>query len=341
MAEITVKTIDNKDDWETFMSKHPEANFLHSWYWGVFHERMGHKVIRLGFFDQGHMEGVAQAVVEPARRGRHIVIAGGPIIDWQNKQLIKAWVATIKEVALDNNCLFIRVRPQLLDEPHNRELFKSLGFRRSPMHVTADLTSQIDLTKSDAELKKAMRKGTRYELNKAERLGIKVEAAVDDRFMDEFCELQFKTAQRQKFVPFSRKFLTEQFKSFAEQNDVVMYRSTYEGKLLAMAFIIFYGSEAAYHYGASTDLAREYPGAYAIQRDAMKEAQKRGCVRYNLWGVAEHGQTKHRFYGVSVFKRGFGGEDVAYLPAHDLVVKPSRYLGTYMFETARRKMRRL
>lgn len=323
------------------MAKHPEANFLHSWYWGVFHERLGHTVERRGFYDRDTLVGVVQAVVEPARRGRHLVVAGGPVIDWQNHELVGAWVESIKQTAKLHDCMFVRVRPQLLDNPDSRQLFKRLGFRKSPMHVTADLTSQLDLTKPDDELRRMMRKGTRYELNRAQKLRIKVEASQDGSYLDEFCKLQDDTAQRQKFVPFSAKFLTQQFQTFADADKVLLYRATHEGKLLAMAFIIFYGSEAAYHYGASTELARELPGAYAIQWEAIAEARRRGCTRYNFWGVTEHGQTKHRFYGVSVFKRGFGGQDVAYLPAHDLVINAAKYPATYLFETARRKLRHL
>jgi len=341
MASITSKAVDSKDEWEAFMASHSEANFLHSWYWGDFHEHMGHAVERVGFYENETLVGIVQGVVEPARRGRHLVVAGGPIIDWSNQQLVQAWVPGIKQAAKRHNCLFVRVRPQLLDTRANQQLFQSFGFRRSPMHVTADLTSQLDLSKPDDELKKMMRKGTRYEINRAEKLGIQVEATTDERFLEEFCKLQLDTAQRQKFVPFSTKFLTEQFRAFAAPGKVVLYRATHEGKLLAMAFVIFYGSEAAYHYGASTDLAREFPGAYAIQWEAIAEARRRGCSRYNFWGVTEHGQTKHRFYGVSVFKRGFGGEDVAYLPARDLVINPIKYPATYLFETTRRKLRHL
>jgi lipid II:glycine glycyltransferase (peptidoglycan interpeptide bridge formation enzyme) len=341
MAEITVKYDTSLDLWEDFMSLHSEANFLHSWYWGEFHKRINHKVERRTFFRGDKIIGLTQMVVEPARRGRHIVIAGGPILDWDDKALVKTWVKTVKQVAKDNNCIFVRVRPQLLETQENIKLFKSLGFKKSPMHVTADLTSQLDLNQTDDQIKKGLRKGTKYEVNKADRIGIKVESSSSDKFLDEFTELQLETAKRQNFVPFTSKFLSEQFKTFAEQNKVLMYRSSFEGKLLAMAFIIFYGDEAAYHYGASTELARKYPGAYAIQWEAIAEAKRRGCSRYNFWGVAEHGQTNHRFYGVSVFKRGFGGQDVSYLPAHDLVVNKLSYPATYLFETARRKIRKL
>ena len=323
------------------MSSHQVANFLHSWYWGVFHQNIGHEVERLGFYEGNTLVGVVQAVVEPAKRGRHLVIAGGPIIDWNNNQIVQAWLLAIQQTAKKHHCVFVRVRPQLLDTPEHRQLFKKLGFRLAPMHVTADLTSQLDLSKPDDELRRMMRKGTRYELNRAQKLGITVDASTDESLLKEFCDLQIETARRQNFVPFSRRFITEQFKAFAGPGKVVLYKATYKGRLLAMAFVIFYGSEAAYHYGASTELAREFPGAYAIQWRAIAEARKRGCHRYNFWGVAEHGQTKHRFYGVSVFKRGFGGEDVAYLPARDLVINPAKYSATYLFETARRKLRRL
>lgn len=341
MRDVTIKPIEDKQIWEAFIATHPEANFLHSWQWGEFHAHLDHPVVRRGFYEGETLIGVLLAIVEPARRGRHMVVPGGPIIDWHNHALVKAWAEEVQGVARQQQCIFVRVRPQLFDTAANQSLFRRLGFRPAPMHVTADLTSQLDLHKTDDELKKAMRKGTRYELNRATKLGIEVRALTDPGYLDEFYTLQLETAKRQGFVPFSKRFLSEQFKVFADTGNVLLYRATHEDQLLAMAFIIFYGTEAAYHYGASTDLARKLPGAYAIQRAAIAEARRRGCTRYNFWGVTGHGQTKHRFYGVSVFKRGFGGEDVAYLPAQDLIIDPIRYPVTYLFETARRKLRKL
>jgi lipid II:glycine glycyltransferase (peptidoglycan interpeptide bridge formation enzyme) len=341
MADIHVKPIDSEQEWEVFMATHPEGNFLHSWYWGEFHGRLDHMPMRRGFYEGDKLVGVLLAVVEPARRGRHLVVPGGPIIDWGNKALVHAWVQTLRQLAKEQRCAFVRVRPQLANTPEHRALFRGLGFRKAPMHLHAELTSQLDLTKPDDELRRAMRKGARYELKQAEKQGVEVEATTTDTYLDEFYDLQLETARRQNFVPFSKRFLAEQYDVFRAADKVVMYRATHQSKLLAMAFIIFYGQEAAYHYGASTDLARQIPGAYAIQWAAIQEARKRGCTRYNFWGVAEHGKTQHRFHGVSVFKRGFGGEDVAYLPAHDLVVDPVRYPATFLFETARRKLRKL
>jgi len=53
----------NKNKWESRLDKFPEANFLQSWAWGEFHQKLGHPVYRFEF-----KGGIFQGVVEPARR---------------------------------------------------------------------------------------------------------------------------------------------------------------------------------------------------------------------------------------------------------------------------------
>ena len=72
---------------------------------------------------------------------------------------------------------------------------------------------------------------------------------------------------------------------------------------------------------------------------AIDEARKRGCARYNLWGIVGLDETTHRFYGVSKFKRSFGCSELKYTPAHDLILKPFLYQKTKIVEKARKKIR--
>jgi lipid II:glycine glycyltransferase (peptidoglycan interpeptide bridge formation enzyme) len=209
------------------------------------------------------------------------------------------------------------------------------------MHLHAELTSQLDIAKTEEELMMQMRKGTRYEIKKGIKEGINILTSKDEKDIKKFYDLQIKTAKRQKFVPFSYKFLHEQFKIFAENGNALLYEARFQRKLLAQAFVIFYGNEAVYHYGASTDEGRHHPGAYLIQWEAIREAKKRGIERYNFWGVAPEDKQNHRFSGLSLFKRGFGGEDFQYLPAQDLIINKPRYLITYLIEQLRKKIRRV
>lgn len=336
MSEITVKNITDKIEWENFISKHEETNFLHSWFWGNFHERLGKTIARSGFYKNGSLTGVILSIVEDAKRGKYLTVPGGPIIDWKNNLLIKSFIDEIKKIAILNDCAFIRVRPQLISDKFSKNLFKKHGFINAPMHLHAELTSQLDITKSEEELLKNMRKTTRYEIKRAEKEGIKISQTSDPKEIKEFYKLQIQTSKRQKFVPFSYAYLFEQFKEFAENNMAILYNAKIKNKLLAEAFIIFYAKEAVYHYGASTDEGRKYPGAYLIQWEAVQEAKKRGMARYNFWGVSPIDKPKHRFHGLSLFKRGFGGEEIEYLHAQDYVINYPKYAINYLIETLRK-----
>ncbi|MBP6041695.1 peptidoglycan bridge formation glycyltransferase FemA/FemB family protein [Candidatus Saccharibacteria bacterium] len=336
---IEARIVEEHKHWQEFMDKHEEANFLQSWNWGLFHENLGHKAFRTGFYRGEHIVGGMLTIVEDARRGRYLTVPAGPIIDWKDQDLVQASVREMQNIARENKCVFVRVRPQLHDNKETRLLFSELGFKPAPMHLHAELTSQLDLTISEEDLLKNMRKKTRYEIRQADKKGIKVTASTDIKKLEDFYDLQIETSKRQGFVPFSEKFLHEQFKAFSRDDQVLLYRAEHEGEVLAEAYVVFYGEEAAYHYGASTPAGRQLPGAYAIQWAAIREAKRRGLQRYNFWGVTKPDETDHRFYGVSVFKRGFGGEDVSYLHAHDLVINKLGYLKNSLVENVRKRIR--
>ena len=336
---ITSREIDKKSEWESFIATHPEANFLHSWGWGEFLQKINHKIVRIGFFNQDKLVGAVLFIVEDARRGRYGVVPGGPIIDWSNKNLVQSVFEKIRQLGEANKCVFVRVRPQIISNSKEADYFKEFGFKSAPMHLHAELTWQLDLAQTEDEILAGMRKNTRYEIRQAQKKGIVVKRSQDPASIDRFYEIQLETAQRHGFVPFSKTYLKEQFKVFAASDNVVLFEAYKDDQLLSQAYIIFYGEEAAYHFGTSTDENRNLPGAYALQWEAIKEAKERGMKRYNFWGVTEVDQTKHRFYGVSVFKRGFGGEEVSYLHAQDLVINKGRYLINSLVEHVRKRIR--
>ncbi len=338
---VKTQEITDKKVWGSFVLDRPEANFLQSWNWGEFHKNLGHEIERVGFWEDEKLLGVMLAIVERAKRGTYLTVPGGPLIDWENGKLVSEFKKTIEGMAEKYKCVFVRVRPQTLETSENSRLFSDLGFRNAPMHLHAELTNWLDITKTEEELLAGMRKATRYEIKQAQKLGIKITSSQDSADMDEFYDLQMETARRHKFVPFGREFLKEQFRVFAADNQAVLYTAWQDSVKLAYAMVIFYGQEANYHYGAGSQEGRKYPGAYLIQWEAIKEAKKREIKRYNFWGVAPEGEESHRFYGVSVFKRGFGGQDVAYLHARDLVIDWPRYFGNWAIESFRRRTRRV
>lgn len=334
---MRVDDITDKAIWEEFVTAHPEANFLHSWQWGEFHKSRNKAVLRRGVFDQrGKLLGVYEGEVETARRGRHIAVAGGPIVDWENLEAVKMLVDDMRHQARKYHCAFVRVRPQLEKSNESLALFKKLGFRPAPMYLSVELAGILDLTRTEDELLAGMRQRLRRALRKAAKNNIQVETSTDPARIKEFYDIQLQTAGRHQFVAFSEDFLQKQFAAFAADNQAVLYTARYNGEILAQNFMIFYGNEASYHYGVSTELGTKLSGAPLLHMQAMRDARERGIKRYNFWGIVDENDTKHRFYGVSVFKRGFGVDELRYVPAHDLVLNRWAYLKTWLIETVRR-----
>lgn len=336
---IKITDCDNQKTWDGFVKKLPEANFLQSWDFYEFHKNRGKKIVRRIITDDEKIIGVYAGVVETAKRGTYLAIAGGPLIDWTNKKLVKAVFKDIKESGIKHNCDFIRVRPQLPLSEKSLNLMRELGLRKAPMYLSVEYAGVLDLEKSEAEILAGASQGFRRKLRKAEKFDLEIIADDSEKSIEDFCELEKKHAERQKYIAFSDSFLTKQFEAFRDGGEVLIYTAKKDGEILAQNFMIFYGPEASYHYGVSSNLGTKYSAAPLLHLKAMEEARKRGCIRYNLWGIVGTDEKSHRFYGVSEFKRSFGCEELKYTPAHDLVLKPSRYLITKIIETIRKKIR--
>ncbi|MFH1971697.1 MAG: peptidoglycan bridge formation glycyltransferase FemA/FemB family protein [Patescibacteria group bacterium] len=342
MNNFFIKEISNKNEWTAYSDKNSNINFLHSWNWGEFQENLGKKIGRYGLFLNNIQVGCFQYVVEDAKRGRYLAIAGGPVVDWDKisqDNITQLW-KEIKIIAIKYHCVFIRLRLQDEDSEKLRIMMKKSGFIFAPMHLTADLTHKLDLTLSEEEILKNMRKTTRYEIRKAEREGIKIEFSKNLKDLKDFYGYQIELSKKHRFIPFSYEFLLKQFEAFLEDEKVVLIHAKKNTKLLSSAFVIFSNNEAVYHYGISTPENNKYSGSYLCQWAAIKEAKQRNCKSYNFWGVSPIENNKHRFAGVSLFKRGFGGEDFAYLATMDLPVS-WKYIMTWFFESIRKKIRHL
>jgi len=61
--------VENKDEWEDFLSLCDGKTFLQSWNWGEFNLAMNSKVWRFGAYVDNGLVSVAMAIKVSARRG--------------------------------------------------------------------------------------------------------------------------------------------------------------------------------------------------------------------------------------------------------------------------------
>lgn len=330
---------ENRKEWDDFVTSHPEANFLQSWDFYEFYKSRGNQIVRRVVWDNDEIVAAYAGVIENAKRGRYLAIAGGPILDWERRELVDAVFADMRREGNKHKCVFVRVRPQLKLSPQSLNLMQELGLRRAPMYLSVEFAGVLDLEKDETEIMQGMRQRLRRALRKGAKNDIQIEKSTNPDDIHKFYQIELETAGRHRFVAFSEDFLTKQFAAFAKHNEAILYTAKYQGEILAQNFMIFYGNEASYHYGVSSELGTKYSGAPLLHMEAMRDARERGIKRYNFWGITEETDIHHRFYGVSCFKRGFGVTELKYTPAHDLVLNNFKYAFNWTIETLRKKMR--
>ena len=338
-----------KNDWAEVVKRFPEANFLQSPAYGHMNEILGSKVITEDFGGRAW----ALMIVRDAKRGRYLEIPCGPLLNFDDAKLIGEVFARIREVAKEERCVFVRIRPQLYASEENLKLLAGLGLTKSPMHLAAEHTVMIDLGLSEEELLAGMRRQTRYEVRRADKFGITVDCDNSEELFREFHKVQVETAKRQDFVPPSLKTLLAEREAFGDKIWIYVARvgdnkdvrekfsECKPGEPIAYGLIIGNEVEVDYYEAASTELNRKLPGAYALLWQVMRDMKKAGYKRFNLWGIAPAGHPEHRYAGVTTFKTGFGGSIVEFVPAHDIVISRTRYMADYAFETLRKKRRHL
>lgn len=330
--------------WSQASQLFPEANFLQSPSWGKMNSLIGHKVlVEHNIIAEDGKPSEApkfwcQMIIKDAKRGRYLEIPGGPLLDWHDEAAKQTVFAKIRAIAQRERCVFVRIRPQLRSA--QAELLAGLNLRKAPMHLHAEHTIILDLTKSEDELLADLRRQTRYEVRRANKLGLQVDWSNDEAMFKEFQRVQADTAARQGFIPPDLNTLLAERQAFGDQARLYVAR-TDTAEPIAYGLILIDGTEAAYFEAASTALNQRLPGAYALEWQVIKDLKALGITRYNLWGIAPPNQPDHRYAGVTTFKKGFGGEVIEYVPAHDLVIDKVRYQLNLLVETARKKRRHL
>ena len=264
------------ENWQKVVKKYPEANFLQSPEYAKMNELLGDKVIFGDFGDTAH----ALMIVRSAKRGRYLEIPCGPLMDWTDTKNVKQIFKKIAETGKKEKCSFVRVRPQLNATEKNLNLLTKLGLKKSPMHLAAEHTVMVDLKCSEEEMLARMRRQTRYEVRRADKLGITVEKNNSEELFKEFHKVQVETAKRQGFIPPNLKTLLAEKEAFGGQIWIYVARNT-EKKPIAYGIIIGNGREADYYEAASTNLNRKLPGAYALLWQAMRDLKALGYERFN------------------------------------------------------------
>jgi len=350
---MELKEINNKDEWEGFLTQCAQKTFLQSWNWGEFQIKDGNKIWRFGIFSNEKFIGAALVIKFSAKRGTFLFIPHGPVvIDGlvanDKKEILELILIQLGDIAKEEKASFIRFSPIFNRNEENEDIFSDLGFKLAPTHVHPEVTWELEISSPEEELLLDMRKTTRYLIRQAEKNpDIQIVKSLNINDLDLFKPVYADTAKRHHFVAFANKYLEKELGAFLQDNQIMIFLGKYKEKVVSAAIFVFWQDICFYHHSGSLTEFNKIPVSYLLQWEAIKEAKKRGCKTYNFWGIApdivteaDASHSKHPWAGLSLFKMGFGGERKEYVKTQDFILS-QKYWINYIIEVVRKRKRNL
>lgn len=346
--------------WDAFLASQRFSPFLQSWTMGEVYGDLKQTAIRLQVMENDRITGICQAIVVPARRGKHLSVPYGPILT--DRAAFEPLLAELTKIAKEHGCTFIRF------SPHRPAGGAGIpGTKPAPMHLLAEhlwylplqetdpweasnsnppihqSTNQPSSPLSDEILLKGMRSTARNLIRRAEKEGVTIERSDrPNEAVEHFIRLHEETRKRHHFTPYTNTFFRSQVERFSKRKECTVYLAHYQGQVIAASIHMHMGGETSYHHGSSSTEYRKIPASYLLQWQAIKDARDREDAIYNFWGIAptkpdsnEPLNPTHPFAGVTLFKTGFGGKLLNLQHCSDLPLSPA-YRLTRLIEQYRK-----
>jgi len=183
----------------------------------------------------------------------------------------------------------------------------------------------IDITKSAESLLSQMKSKTRYNVRLAQRKDVKVFSSKDKKYVDTFYRLVEETAVR-KGVTFHDKRHYENILNILPTEMIKLYIAEYDGQIIAINLVSFYGGTATYLHGATANISRNVMAPFLLQWQIIQDAKKMGCNWYDFGGVfSDSGDAGKQ--GITRFKNGFAPKENFFVTqgSYDIILSPMKY----------------
>lgn len=325
----------DRDAWQAFLGATQSGDFLHDWGWAAVAAHDGEPQRRFVLEQDGTLVGIVAAQVRRLPLGRSMwYVPHGPVLDYHHPaagERLGAIVEGLRGAGRADRALAVKLEPRLEARAPELAAFAGRGLRRGGATVQVGQTRIVPLADDEAMLA-AFDKDTRYAVRRSEREGVavqRIDDAADLSAIDRLHELVGQTQRRAGFpMPALRRYRLA-WQALAGGGVASIFEARRGDALLASGMLVIEGDRSFYLFAGSTREARGEPkryATYALQWAMLRHARDRGVRHHDLWGVAPPGaDEQHAWYGVGLFKKGFGGREVRWAGTWDIVISPDLY----------------
>ncbi len=335
MIQLRPATDGDAAAWQSLLAAMPSGDFLHDWAWAEVAAFDGQPQRRYVLEDDGTIVAIVAAQERPLMRGRTFwYVPHGPVLDYDHPRAaerVRAITIGLRVAARERRVIAVKLEPRIEAGRDTLAALRARGLRELGETLQVAHTRIVELADDEAMLA-GFDKDTRYAVRRAEREGVRVGLVADGTDAAPIDDLHALVAETQRRAAFPMPSLERYriaWRGLAAAGRATIHEARREGELLASAMLVIEGDRSFYLFSGSRREERGAPkhyASYALQWAMMRHARDRGVRRHDLWGIAPPGApADHPWAGVALFKKGFGGREVAWAGSFDLVVEPTLY----------------
>ncbi|MGZ6297047.1 MAG: lipid II:glycine glycyltransferase FemX [Candidatus Limnocylindrales bacterium] len=303
--------------WDAFVAAAPTGSYLQLDAWARAKASNGWRAERVVVEGPAGPIG-AQVLVRHLGRGLGWLgyAPRGPVGERFDQSSVARFTEAVRAMARQARLLAVTLEPQVPAGDPLAGWLRLAGWRPG-QRVQDPATRLIDLRAGEAAAWADLRSKWRQYVEKARRWGVVVEEA-DAGGLDDFYRIYQETSERTGFVIRAASAYRDVYESFARTGSVrLLFARLPGGDRAAALLVVRCGPRVTELYGGMTAAGAEARANYLLKWEAIRSSAAAGFATYDLWGLATP--------GIAHFKRGFGGREVRYLGAWELVLQGPRF----------------
>jgi len=197
------------------------------------------------------------------------------------------------------------------------------------IHIQPQQSNMLDLSKSEEELFMAMDGKYRRNIKKSIREGVTTSFSSEgQKALDDFYSIMSQIFTNTKLLERDKDYYEKLWQLLRGRSCIAT--AHHQGVCIG-SYLLLNDNIGCYElYGGVSRQGRDLEAGYALKWEAIKYARSLGLKKYDHWGVApilKSGEydSKHELYRISLFKKGFGGEDIVFPGAKVMVLNKIAY----------------
>lgn len=131
----------NKEEYDFFVAHHPLNSLLQSYDW--YNIKNNWEYVHTGVYNENKLVGVSLILIR--RLAKKTVAFGyiprGPILDYENKELVKFYIDSLKKFAKKNHLLFVKFDPKVVLRSAAAKVFQTTNTNEQALETVAYLKS--------------------------------------------------------------------------------------------------------------------------------------------------------------------------------------------------------